>query len=81
MEWKTHTEQIIPNMSNACNVIRFTFLFNNIDTFKIIYISYFQIIMKYGITFRGSPADSTSVFQLQKKAVRTMAGTKSRISC
>lgn len=81
MEWKTHTEQIIPNMSNACNVIRFTNHFNNIDTHKIIYISYFHSIMKYGIIFKDNSADSKSVFQLQNKAVRTMAGTKSRISC
>jgi len=81
MEWKTHTEQIIPNMSNACNVIRFTYRFNNTDPFKIIYISHFHSIMKYGIIFKGKSADSKSVFQSQKKAVRTMAGTKSRISC
>jgi len=81
MEWKTHTEQIVPNISKACNVIRFTYHFNNIDTLKIIHISYFHSIIKYGIISRGHSADSKSVFQLQKKAVRTMAGIKSRISC
>jgi len=81
MDWKTHSEQIIPNMSNACNVIGFTYHFNDIDTLQIIHISYFHSIMKYGIIFRGHSADNKSVFQLQKKAVRTMAGIKFRISC
>ena len=37
--------------------------------------------MEYGIVFWGNLTESKKVFQLQKKVIRIMTGSESRISC
>jgi hypothetical protein len=36
LNWKTHTEQIIPRLSSACYAVRSMFHFSNLDTLKMI---------------------------------------------
>jgi hypothetical protein len=81
LNWKTHIEQIVSRLSNACYAVRSIFHFSYLDTLKMIYFAYFHSIMKYGIIFWGNHTDSMRVFQLQKKIVRIMTGTKSSASC
>jgi hypothetical protein len=47
----------------------------------MIYFAYFHSIMKYGLIFWGSHSDSNRVFRLQKKVIRIMTGSKSRVLC
>jgi hypothetical protein len=48
---------------------------------KSVYFAYFHSVMKYGIILWGNSSNSKKTFTLQKKAVRLMAGVKSRNSC
>jgi len=53
----------------------------NSDTLKMIYFSYFRTVMEYGIIFWAVSVESKRIFQQQKRIVRIMAGSTSRISC
>ena len=46
-----------------------------------VYHAYFHSIMTYGVMFWGRAADSSRVFILQKRAVRTILGMHPRDSC
>jgi hypothetical protein len=81
LNWKTHIEQVIPKVSTACYAVRSMFHFSTKDSLRMIYFAYFHSIMKYGIIFWGSHSDSNRVFRLQKKVIRIMTGSKSRIQC
>ena len=45
------------------------------------YFTYFHTIMEYGIIFQGVSVESKSIFQQQKRIIRIMTGSTSRISC
>ena len=47
----------------------------------MIYIAYFHAIMEYGIIFWGDSVESKRIFQQQKRTIRIMTGSTSRISC
>jgi hypothetical protein len=48
---------------------------------RLIYHSYFQSRLKYGIIFWGAVKDSIKVFRIQKKVIRLIAGVNRRTSC
>jgi hypothetical protein len=48
---------------------------------KVIYYSYFESIISYGIIFWGHCAGGMRVFRLQKRIIRIMTGCRSRDSC
>jgi hypothetical protein len=51
---------------------------SRMTTLKMIYFAYFQSIMDYGIIFQGDSTESKRIYQLQKKIIRIMTGSKSR---
>jgi hypothetical protein len=53
LNWKDHTDQIIPKLSAACYAVRQMYHFINQNTLKSIYFTYFHSIVKYGIIFLG----------------------------
>jgi hypothetical protein len=68
-------------LSSACYAVSLIYHLKSTDTLKIIYFAYSHSGMKYGIIFWRNSTDSKRVFQLQKKIVRIMTVSKSRISC
>jgi hypothetical protein len=67
LNWKKHTEEILPTLSSACYTMRSMYYTSRIATLKIIYFAYFNLKVEYGIIFWGTSTDSKRVFQLQKK--------------
>jgi hypothetical protein len=47
----------------------------------MIYFSYFQALMSYGINFWGNSTYSTNIFKLQKKVIRVMTNIRNWYSC
>jgi hypothetical protein len=47
----------------------------------MIYFAYFHAVMQYGIIFWGDSVESKRIFQQQKRIIRIMKGSTSRISC
>ena len=81
LTWETHIEAIIPKLSSACFAIRSVKPYVSHQMLKAIYYAYFHAIMSYGIIFWGQSPDSTKVFLMQKRVIRTMMGCRGRDSC
>jgi hypothetical protein len=78
LSWKTHMECIKSKLSSACYAVRSVKPFLTINTFKMIYYSYFHSVMNYGLLFWGNFPDSIKIFRLQKKIIRIMAKSPER---
>ena len=81
MTSKTHIEAIIPKLSSACFAIRSVKPYVSHQMLKAVYYAYFHAIMSYGIIFWGQSPDSTKVFLMQKRVIRTVMGCRERDSC
>jgi hypothetical protein len=81
LNWKTHIQYIIPKLSSACFSMSTIISLMKTETLKLVYFAYFHSIMSYGIIFWEKLTKSKKVFYIQKKIIRTMAGTKRRTSC
>jgi hypothetical protein len=51
INWSCHIEYIIPKLSSACYVTRSITPFMSLDTLRIIYYSYFNTRISYGLPF------------------------------
>jgi hypothetical protein len=81
MSWKYHIEHISSKLSAACFIIRSLKPYTSINTLKIVYYSYFNSIVNYGLPFLGNSPQSMRIFRIQKKVVRIMLGYRRRDSC
>jgi hypothetical protein len=81
LNWKDHTDQMIPKLSAAHYAVRLMFHISNINTLKSTYFTYFHSIIKYGIIFWRNSSNSSKIFTLQKKIVRIMVGVHPRTPC
>jgi len=81
INWKNHTEQMIPKLSETRYSTRPMVHISNINTLKSIYCAYFHSLIKYGIFFGGTSSNSGKIFTLQKTQFRIMAGAQPRTSC
>ena len=76
-----HINQILSRLSSACYAVKvFTPLMSE-DILKIIYYSYVQLIITYGIIFGGNSPHSTDIFKIQKRIIQIMTKSRSRDSC
>jgi hypothetical protein len=73
LNWKSHTEQIIPKLSGACYAIRLMGHISNISTLKAAYYAYLHSVIKFGIIIWGISSNSGKIFILQKKIIRVIA--------
>ena len=81
MTWKTHIDAILPKLSSACFAVRSIKPYVSHQTLKTIYYAYFHAILSYGVIFWGQSPDTSKVFLLQKRVIRTMMGCGRRDSC
>jgi len=79
--WKKHIEAIIPELCTTTFAMRVLKPLLSIFALKLIYYSYFNSILSYGIIFWGNTPHSNVIFKMQKKAVRIMIGIRNRDSC
>jgi hypothetical protein len=55
LNWKNHSNLMIPKLSRACYAVRSMSHSSSTNTLKSIYFGYFHSIMKYGIFFGVIP--------------------------
>jgi hypothetical protein len=79
--WKSHTDQLSPNLSTVCYAIRVIKPLTSQETLVIIYYAYFHSIMNYGIICWGHSSYNINIFRLQKKAIRIITNSRNRDSC
>jgi hypothetical protein len=66
LSWKDHVEILKKKL---------------ISVLKVIYYSFFHLLMSYGIIFWGNSSYNYTIFLLQKKAIRAMLGYGNTVSC
>jgi hypothetical protein len=76
LNWKNHSNQLVPKLSGACCALRSMSHISSTETLKSIYFAYFHSIMKCGIIFYGNSHNSRKIFTVQKKIIRIMASVK-----
>ena len=76
--WKNHIDQIIPELSAACYMVRKMYYICNNDTLRSIYFAYFHSIASYGIIFGGNSSNSKKIFYLQKRIITIMVDAHPR---
>jgi hypothetical protein len=79
--WKNHVQKILPKLSSACYLVRRMCPCCKSDILKMIYFTYFHAVMEYGIILWEDSVESKRIFQQQKRIIRIMTRSTSRISC
>jgi hypothetical protein len=81
ISWKNHFPKIIPKLSSACYLVRRMYPYCTSNTLRTIYFTYFHTVMECGIIFWGVSVESKRILQQQKRIIRIMRASSSRISC
>ena len=81
LNWRNHTDQIIPRLSIACYMVRQMCHICNNGTLRSIYFAYFHSVVSYGIILWGNSPHSRKIFTLQKKIIGIMMGAHPTTSC
>jgi len=76
-----HIDSIMKKMSRACYIIRNAKTCMSASSLRMIYYVFFHSVMSYGIIFWGNSSHSSTIFKIQKKAIRIMEGCRNRVSC
>jgi hypothetical protein len=71
----------LAKLSSSCYLARRIYPCCKSNSLKMIYFTYFRAVMEYGIIFWGNSVESKRIFQQQKRIIRIMTGSTSRISC
>ena len=80
INWKNHTEEMIPKLRRACYAIWSMVQISNINTINSIYYVYIHSITKYWKFFLGNSYNNGNIFTSQKKIIRIQAGAQLRTS-
>jgi hypothetical protein len=81
LNWNNHVDSITKKLSKACYMLRNAKTCMSASSLMMIYYAFFHSIMSYGIIFWGNSLHSSSIFRIQKKAIRITAGCSNRVSC
>jgi hypothetical protein len=76
-----HIEAMVPKLNAATFAMRVVQPFLSLDSLKLMYHSYFHLILSNGIIFWGNTPHSNVIFKMQKKIVRIMVGIRNRDFC
>jgi len=78
--WKEHIVDLTSKLSKACYAIRAIKPFMTLNVLRMVYFSYFHLIMSHGIIFLGNSHLSSNIFKLQKR-IRIITDKSKRDSC
>jgi hypothetical protein len=81
LSWNNHIHLRMKKLSTACYIIRNVKIYISASVFKINYQACFHSAMRYEIIFRGNLSHSSTIFSIQKEAIRIMEVCGYRVSC
>jgi hypothetical protein len=81
LSWKNHIDKLMPKLSSPCYAIRAVKSLMTQESLRIIYFSYFHSVMTYGINFWGNSSYCSNIFKIQKRIIRIITNSQSRVSC
>lgn len=73
--WNVHIDSVCGSLSTACYALYRLRELTNFNIMKTYYFAHVYSKIKYGIIFWGCSSPSLRVFRIQKRAVRTLAGS------
>ena len=76
-----HTNSLKEKLNSYCFLVRTLKSTVTIDVLKLVYFSIVQSALSYGLIYWGLSSEIESVFSLQKKIIRIMAGFSFRQHC
>lgn len=80
LQWGQHIEGLSNRLSSAAFAVKKIRDLTDENTAKLVYFSYFHSIMSYGVILWGNAADISSIFVVQKRAIRAICGLSPRES-
>lgn len=81
LNWKAHVGDLIPKLNSACYALKQMCQISDLNTLLLIYNSYFQSHLTYGIIFWGNSVESHLIFKIQKRALRIINHSSKFSSC
>ena len=81
LSWNNHIDLLVRKLSTACYINRNAKTYMSAASLKMIYYAFFHLAMRYGIIFWGNSLHTSTIFRIQKKAIRLMEGCGNRVSC
>jgi hypothetical protein len=81
LNWKCHVDKLCDKLGSAVFVLRKLKPLISKVSLRSVYFAMFHSLMSYGTLMWGNSTDANRVLILQKRALRTMAGVKTRHSC
>jgi len=81
LSWNNHIDLLMKKLSTACYIIRNTKTYMFLSSLKMFYNAFFHSAVSYRIIFWGNSLHSSTIFGMQKKAIRIMEGHGNRVSC
>jgi len=81
LSWKFHMGELTSELNKACCVIRLVKLFTSLGVLRMIYFSYVQSVISYGIIGGGDSFHCKLIFKIQKRIIRVIMGSSSTYSC
>lgn len=79
--WNKHIDTLVGKLKSAVYAIKTIRQLSDIKSAKTVYHAYFHSIMSYGILAWGNASDSSRIFILQKRAIRSILFMKNIESC
>ena len=68
-------------LRRACYIIRHAKTCMAASSLRMIYYTFFHSVMTYGIIFWRNSSHISTIFKIQKKAIRIIEGCGNRVSC
>jgi hypothetical protein len=81
LSWNNRMDLLMKKLSKFCYIIRIAKTYMSASSLKVIYYTFFHLVMSYRIIFWGNSSHSSIIFRIQKKAIRIMEGCGNRVSC
>lgn len=81
LSWKEHIEYVCKKLARVIYLLR---SLTNIVTHNYLrqaYFAFFQSVFRYGLLLYGNGTDLTNILKLQKKALRIITFSSSKVSC
>ena len=81
LSWKDHVTEITPKLNKACYVIRTLTFLRSSEVLRMIYFSYFDSIVSYGIIFWGNSHHNVNIFKIKKGIIRIITNSNRYVTC
>jgi hypothetical protein len=81
LSWKNRIDKLMSKLSSACYAVRAVKPRMTQESLRIIYSSYFHSVTTYGIIFWGNSSYCRNIFTIEKRIIRIITNSRSRVSC